>query len=230
MTNTLDSPQVRTVLGRLFAAAAHDHDNEPDTITPGWLASASARQRADVLQSIYMPISEQGGRLLYSLVRAIQPATVVEFGTSFGISTIHLAAGVTDVGAGQVLTTELSSAKISTAQANLTEAGLAGVVTILGGDALDTLAHVTGPIDLVFLDGWKDLCLAVLRLLEPRLASGALVVADDAQNHPYMADYLSYVRNPAHGYVTVLFPVEDGMELSCWTRSAMPATRQAVHR
>lgn len=227
MTNTLDAPQVQAVLGRLFAAAARDHENEPDTLTPGWLASASARQRADALEAIYMPISEQGGRLLYSLVRAIRPATVVEFGTSFGISTIHLAAGVTDAGAGQVLTTELSSAKITTAGANLAEAGVDQVVTILGGDALDTLADVPGPIDLVFLDGWKDLCLPVLRLLEPRLASGALVVADDAVNHPNMADYLSYVRSPSHGYVTVLFPVEDGMELSCWTGSARQANLAA---
>jgi predicted O-methyltransferase YrrM len=220
MANTLDTPQVQSVLGRLFAAAARDHENEPETVTPGWLASASARKRADALEAIYMPISEQGGRLLYSLVRAIRPATVVEFGTSFGISTIHLAAGLTDVGAGQVLTTELSSAKITAAGTNLAEAGLDQVVTIIGGDARDTLADVPGPIGLVFLDGWKDLCLPVLRLLEPRLASGALVVADDAENHPNMADYLSYVRDPSHGYVTVLFPVEDGMELSCWTGSA----------
>jgi predicted O-methyltransferase YrrM len=127
---------------------------------------------------------------------------------------------LTDAGAGRVLTTELSSAKITAAGANLAEAGVDQVVTILGGDALDTLADVPGPIDLVFLDGWKDLCLPVLRLLEPRLGSGALVVADDAENHPNMADYLSYVRDPAHGYVTVLFPVEDGMELSCWTGPA----------
>jgi predicted O-methyltransferase YrrM len=222
MTNTLDTPQVQTVLRRLFAAAARDHEHEPATITPGWLTSASARQRADALEAIYMPISEQGGRLLYSLVRAIRPATIVEFGTSFGISTIHLAAGLTDVGAGRLLTTELSSAKITAAGANLAEAGVDHVVTILDGDALDTLADVPGPIDLVLLDGWKNLCLPVLRLLEPRLGSGALVVADDAENHPNMAEYLSYVRDPAHGYVTVLFPVEDGMELSCWTGAARP--------
>jgi predicted O-methyltransferase YrrM len=67
---------------------------------------------------------------------------------------------------------------------------------------------------LVLLDGWKDLCLPVLRLLEDRLAPGALVVADD-NSFASMADYLSYVRNPANGYVTTDFPVEDGMEISC---------------
>jgi predicted O-methyltransferase YrrM len=90
-------------------------------------------------------------------------------------------------------------------------------VTVLAGDALETLAAVQGPVGLVFLDGWKDLCLPVLRLLEPRLAPGALVVADDVDSHASMADYLAYVRDPANGYVTIAFPVEDGLEVSCWT-------------
>jgi len=73
---------------------------------------------------------------------------------------------------------------------------------------------VPGPIGLVLLDGWKQLCLPVLRLLEPRLAPGALVVADDI-DLPDLGDYLDYVRDPANGYVSVAFPVEDGMEISC---------------
>jgi predicted O-methyltransferase YrrM len=219
MTNTLQDPAVRAVLSRLFDAASRDHENEPD-IDAATFARATAQYRADVLEAVYMPISEPGGRLLYSLVRAARPATVVEFGTSFGISTLHLAAGVADNGAGRVLTTEMSSAKVAAAGANLSEAGLADAVTILPGDALASLKAVTGPVDLLFLDGWKDLCLPVLRLLEPRLTAGALVIADDAVDHPGLADYLAYVRDEAHGYVTTLFPVEDGMEISCCTGPA----------
>jgi predicted O-methyltransferase YrrM len=66
----------------------------------------------------------------------------------------------------------------------------------------------------VLLDGWKDLCLPVLRLLESRLAPGALVVADDTVL-PGVAGYLDYVRDPANGYVSVAFPVDDGMDISC---------------
>jgi predicted O-methyltransferase YrrM len=216
MTNSLNSPKVRAVLDRLFAGAAHDDENEPALEAGSW-STASARQRADARQAIYMPISEPGGRLLYALTRAARPATVVEFGTSFGISTAYLAAAVTDNGTGHVFTTELSPVKIAAAEANLEDAGLAAVVTVLPGDALETLSAVHGPVGLVFLDGWKDLCLPVLRLLEPRLAPGALVVADDVDSHASMADYLAYVRDPAHGYVTIAFPVEDGMEVSCWT-------------
>ena len=89
-------------------------------------------------------------------------------------------------------------------------------MTILAGDARQTLADLPGPVGLVLLDGWKDLCLPVLRLLEPKLAPGALVAADDS-SFASMAGYLEYVREPANGYVTVSFPVEDGVEISSWT-------------
>jgi predicted O-methyltransferase YrrM len=168
------------------------------------------------LQDVYIPISAEAGALLYALTRAIRPRTVVEFGTSFGISTIYLAAAVTDNGTGHVVTTELSDKKIKAAQDNLAQAGVDAAVTILAGDARQTLAELPGPVELVLLDGWKDLCLPVLRLLEPKLAPGALVAADD-NDHAGMAGYLAYVRDPANGYVSVSFPVDDGVEISSWT-------------
>ncbi len=218
MTNTLASPQLAAVLDRLFAASAAQEADEmpaPPRGRASW-AEASAAERADALQDAYIPISAEAGKLLYALIRASRPETVVEFGTSFGISTIYLAAAVTDNGTGHVVTTELSSKKVEAAGSNLREAGVEAAVTILEGDALQTLADVQGPVGLVLLDGWKNLCLPVLRLLEPKLAPGALVAADDI-THAGMADYLDFIRNPANGYVTVAFPVEDGMEISCWT-------------
>jgi predicted O-methyltransferase YrrM len=218
MTNTLASPRLQKVLGGLFAAADRDNETHLPALPPGltsW-AQAPAAQMSDAYEDIYIPISAEAGKLLYALARAIRPATVVEFGTSYGISTLYLAAAVTDNGAGRVFTTELSEKKAGAARASLDEAGVGGAVTILEGDALDTLAGVPGPVELVLLDGWKDLCVPVLKLLEPRLAPGALVAADDI-THASMAGYLEYVRDPAHGYVTVAFPVEDGLELSSWT-------------
>ena len=220
MTSTLTTQPARDVLSRLFAAAETQEAQEA-AAGPGRAPAAparelSAQERADHLQDVYMPVSRDGGRLLYALTRAARPQTVVEFGTSFGISTIHLAAAVIDNGTGHVFTTELSSAKVDQARANLDAAGVDGPVTVLPGDARETLAGVPGPVGLVLLDGWKDLYLPVLRLLEPKLAPGALVVADDT-SFPSVMDYLAYVRDPAHGYATVSFPVEDGMELSSWT-------------
>jgi predicted O-methyltransferase YrrM len=214
MTNTLTTTPVRGVLDRLFAAAARQ-EAEPWPWPAGFpVAEATAQQRADVLETAYLPISAEGGNLLYALIRASRPDTIVEFGTSFGISTIYLAAAVTDNGRGHVLSTELSRTKVAAARANLTEAGLARAVTILLGDARQTLADLPLEVDFLLLDGWKDLCLPVLRLLEDRLAPGALVIADDT-TLPSMSGYLDYVRDPANGYVNVAFPVEDGMEISC---------------
>jgi predicted O-methyltransferase YrrM len=217
MANSLATPQVTDVLDRLFASADLDEHHVPSL--PSGLSSwsqASASQRADALQDCYIPISADAGKLLYSLVRSARPETVVEFGTSFGISTIYLAAAVTDNGLGRVVGTELSARKVDAARANLAEAGLGEAATILPGDALQTLADAPGPIGLVLLDGWKDLCLPVLRLLEPKLAPGAIVAADDI-THATLGEYLTYVRDPVNGYVSVAFPVEDGVEISCWT-------------
>lgn len=210
MTITLREPRVRSVLDRLFAAAS------ADSFDPPWddPQSVDAQERADVMADVYLPISARGGELLYGLVRSSRPETVVEFGTSFGISTLYLGAAVSDNGVGHVYGTEMSAAKVAAARRNLDEAGLGGVVTVLAGDARRTLADVPGPIGFVLLDGWKELCLPVLRDLEPRLAPGALVVADDIELAS-MAGYLDYVRDPANGYVSVAFPVEDGMEISC---------------
>jgi predicted O-methyltransferase YrrM len=213
MTDTLHDPKVRALLDRLFADAARDDEREVIGLTGADHATATAQQHADAMAGHYMPISASGGDLLYALVRASRPETVVEFGTSFAISTTYLAAGVADNGTGHVYGTEMSEAKVAAARANLAEAGLAGNATVLAGDALETLTTVPGEIGLVLLDGWKDLYVPVLRLLEPRLRPGALVVADDS-SFTSVAGYLEYVRDPANGYVTVAFPVEDGMEIS----------------
>lgn len=216
VANTLRTPRDRTVLDRLFAAAAND-DETPRWQRPGvsW-ETATTQERADASEATYMPISRQGGELLYMLVRAGRANSVLEFGTSYGISAIYLAAAVADNGTGHVVTTELNGAEVLAARANLEEARLAERVTILVGDARTTLEDIPGPIDFVLLDGWKDLCLPILRSLESRLAIGALVVADDI-NLPSLSSYLDYVRDSANGYVSVAFPVEDGMEISCWT-------------
>jgi len=211
-STTLEDPRVATALASMFISAEQDDAR----LTPSWptdFAAATPQERADAAAEIVMPISAQGGRLLYTLIRAIRPANVVEFGTSFGISTLHLAAAVRDNGSGHVVTTELSAAKAAAARRTFVEAGLDDLVTVLLGDARETLAG-DSPVDFVLLDGWKDLCLPVLHLLEPRLAPRTLVVADDV-DLPSLRPYLDHVRDSQNGYQSVTFPVEDGMEISC---------------
>jgi predicted O-methyltransferase YrrM len=218
MVNSLQAEPVRDLLGRLFRAADDDELRRPAIAEryPDGFRELDAREQAEAYQELYIPVSPEGGRLLYALIRAARPSTVVEFGTSFGISTIHLAAAVRDNGAGRVISTELNAAKAARARANLAEAGLSDWVTILEGDARQTLATVDAPVGFVLLDGWKDLYLPVLRLLEPRLTAGALILADDTISQAeQMTDYLTYVRDPAHGYLSILFPESDGLEITC---------------
>jgi predicted O-methyltransferase YrrM len=149
-------------------------------------------------------------------VRATRPQTIVEFGMSLGLSGIHLASAVKDNGSGRVVTTELSAAKVAAAKKNFADAGLADVISVLEGDALETLKTIDGPVDFVLLDGWKEFYLPVIKLLEPQLAPGTLIVADNTS----MADtqpYLDYVREAGHGYVSVNFLARDSdsMEITC---------------
>ncbi|GAC67127.1 O-methyltransferase [Gordonia soli] len=227
MATTLDSEPVAGTLERLYAQA-EGQVRRPRSDGPRPSGNAlplsdttqspplsSAQRRADDASESFMAIGRDTGRLLYSLVRATRPTTVVEFGTSFGLSTIHLAAALRDNGGGHIHTTELSASKVAAASATFTDVGLADLITVHAGDALETLADIPAPIDFVVLDGWKDLYLPVIRLLEPRLASGTLILADNAES-PDLADYLEHVRDPANGYTSVNLPgkVGDTVELS----------------
>ena len=220
MTITLDDHRVATALNRMYAAAEAQFASLRNRRSDfDRLEKASAQERADALSDVYMPVTPNAGRLLYTLVRAARPAIVVEFGMSFGISAIHLAAALRDNGTGHVHTTELSSTKVAAAQENFAETGLTDLITIHEGDALSTLADLDGPVDFVLLDGWKELYLPVLQLVQPKLSPGALVVADNTE----MADakpYLEHVRDPASGFVGVSFPVrgDDSMEITCYAQ------------
>ena len=217
MTSTLLDSRVATTLNRMFAEADAQMPLLSELIGRDAVpAESSAQERADALSEFYLPVTPEAGRLLYTLVRASRPATVVEFGMSLGISAIHLASAVRDNGEGRVVTTELNANKVALATRNFADAGLDDLITVLHGDALETLASVDGPVQFVLLDGWKDLYVQVLQLLEPRFAPGALVVADNTSMAGLQA-YLDYVRDPANGYVSVHFPVResDSMEISC---------------
>ena len=214
---TLGDPKVAATLDRMFTESADQFASMRSGSTDfARLESATAQERADALSDYYLPVTPDAGRLLYALVRAARPATVVEFGMSLGISAIHLASAVRDNGSGRVVTTELSAAKVSAAKQTFADVGLDDLIEVLEGDALNTLAELDGPVDFVLLDGWKELYVPVLELLEPRLAPGTLVVADNT-SMAELAPYLDYVRDSANGYVSVSFPARDAdsMEISC---------------
>ena len=214
MTSSLDDPRVRRVLDDMHASA--------DQNDPPLLAKARGKrgaERAALLDDAFIPVSADAGRWLYVLARGSAPGTIVEFGTSFGISTIYLAAAVRDRGTGRVITTELHPGKAERARDYIAATGLADLVDLRVGDALETLQDVRGGVALAFLDGWKELYLPFLRTIERSLLPGAFVVADDLDLFPdALREYLAYVRDPKHGYVSVTLPIGDAMELSVRAR------------
>jgi predicted O-methyltransferase YrrM len=218
MTSTLTSAPVAPLLERLFA--------EADEAAAGLRAMAAAlpagelarlmRSKTDYLDFYTrlkdqpLPVSRATGTLLYMLARHAGARSVVEFGTSFGLSTLHLAAALRDNGGGRLVTCEFEPSKVERARANIAAGGLADLVEIRAGDALQTLrADLPESIDLVLLDGAKALYPEILALLEGHLRPGALVVADNADDSP---DYLARVRAPGGGYLST--PFADDVEVS----------------
>ena len=156
----------------------------------------------------YFAVSPESGRFLYTCARACKARLIVEFGTSMGISTIHLAAALRDMGGGELIGTEFVPSKVARARANLEAAGLQDLVDIREGDARETLRHVEGEIDMVLLDGAFTLYHEVIKLLEPKLRPGALIIAENAFEQ--VDGYLAYVRDPNNGYLSQSIPINEG--------------------
>jgi predicted O-methyltransferase YrrM len=215
---TINQTQVQDVLSRLYAEA-QANDSKVQAEEQALLSAAGGVIDDQILQSIndrtFMAVAPEVGRLIYLLVRSRRPALVVEFGTSFGLSAIHIASGLRDNGVGHLITTEQSAAKASRAAVHIEQAGLSDLVEVRQGDAFQTLAGVK-EIDLLLLDGWKPLYLPLLKQLEPALTPGCLIIADDVISlSAKVAPYLAYVRDvAANGYVSCEIPLDDGLELS----------------
>lgn len=162
------------------------------------------------LKDLWLPVSRETGLLLYMLARSSRARTIVEFGTSFGISTLHLAAALRDNGGGRLITTEFEPSKVEQARRHLDAGGLADLVEIRQGDALKTLAtDLPEQVDLLLLDGAKSLYPDILSLLEGSLRPGSFIVADNADDSP---DYLERVRASGSGYLSI--PFAEDVELS----------------
>ncbi len=217
--NSLEDPKISSHLVQLHAAAKRDMRVFARAIPAMLVGLAKGRSVQEsvkpYLKDAFIPVGPEQGVALYQFARAMNARRIVEFGASFGISTIYLAAAVRDNGGGQVITTEMEPRKIAKARENYRIAGVDSEIRLLEGDALQTLRDVEGPIDLLFLDGWKEACLPVLELLEPRFRPGSAIFCDNIKSFKkILKPYVDYVRRPDGNYSSVLLPLGDGMEYS----------------
>ena len=152
----------------------------------------------------------------YLLCRSLRATRVVEAGTSFGISTMYLAAAVRDnkVENGVVIGTEHELSKAEIARQNFREAGLSDYIDLREGDLRQTLQDVGGPVDFMLVDIW-DVALPALELVSSSLRTGAIVACDNttAAIDEYRG-YFDFVNDPSNRFRTMTVPFEGGFELT----------------
>jgi len=156
----------------------------------------------------------------YQVCRSIDARHIVEVGTSYGVSTLYLAAAVRDNvraggGHGVVIGTEYEPAKASAARANFQQAGLSDFIDLRAGDLRETLREIDGPVDFMLVDIWIAMARPALELVAPHLKRGALVICDNTEQ--YRAEYAAYfafLNDPLHGFRTMTLPFAGGLEFS----------------
>ena len=145
-------------------------------------------------KDVYLSISKEQGEDLKRLIKKNNLKNIVEFGTSFGISTLFLVLGVIET-KGRIITTELIESKAEKAIENFKKAGVNDLIEVRIGDALETLKNHNAPIDLLFLDGWKDLYLPVFQMLESNFHTNTFIYVDNADMAETQAFLQTVSRN-----------------------------------
>jgi predicted O-methyltransferase YrrM len=199
-------PLVDPVIERVLADfERRAEDEQRRTLAPG-----------TDLDELLLCVGRDVGMLLYLLATGGQARRILELGTSYGYSTVWLAAAARATG-GKVTSLELKEFKIEQARQALTRAGLSTRVEFHAGDCLDTLQALAGPFDFVLLDVWKDLYLPCFELVHPKLAPGGVIIADNmllpAVVRPQAEAYRARVRK-AGDMDSVLLDIGNGIEVS----------------
>jgi predicted O-methyltransferase YrrM len=177
------------------------------------LNEEQVRQRLD---EFLLPVGRAAGTLMNLIIKGGSARRILEVGSSYGYSTVWLAEAARAI-EGTVISLELRAAKTEYARAQLARAQLERFVEFRVGDALASLAALGGPFDFVLLDLWKDLYVPVFELLHPKLAPGAIIVADNMLQpesaRAHARAYRERVRT-APGMSSVLLAVGNGLEVS----------------
>jgi predicted O-methyltransferase YrrM len=218
----LEDDRVATVLRRLYGEANRQHLSIIRHFLPHTLTYLRRRfmpfsenEMGGFYADKYIAIVEGQGAFAYLTARALRAHTVVEFGTSFGLSTLWLAAAVRANGGGRVVTTEIVPEKARIARRNFEDAGLADLIDVREGNAIESLATDPADIDFVLNDGFPMRALDLVKLLAPRIRPGGVVLTDDAGGfRGNYKDYLAYMRDRANGFDSMLIPLKTGTEYS----------------
>ncbi|OAA57578.1 O-methyltransferase, family 3 [Niveomyces insectorum RCEF 264] len=189
----------------------------------------------DVMRDKSIALERDKAEYVYQLCRATGATTIVEAGTSYGVSTIYLAlAAAANAREGRgnasggarrprVIATEHEPAKAVQARANWQAcgAGVADVIDLREGDLRETLKNDVADVDFLLLDIWTPMALPTLKLVQPNMRRGAVVITDNTEKAVKgYADLLSYLRGPESGFVSANVPFTGGLEMSVYLPQA----------
>jgi predicted O-methyltransferase YrrM len=218
--SALRDPELESLLAGLHARSdAQDAAMRSfDARRTGQAEPVAAKEARAFLSNKLVALDSDKAEFCYQLCRANDARRIVEIGTSYGVSTLYLAAAVRDNvhasgGSGVVIGTEYEPNKAAAARAHFEQAALGHLIDLREGDLRQTLKEIDGPVDFMLVDIWITMARPALELVTPHLRSGAIVIADNtAQYRSEYADYFALLD--AHGFRTMTLPFDGGLEMS----------------
>ncbi|MEP2935771.1 MAG: class I SAM-dependent methyltransferase [Gilvibacter sp.] len=171
----MQTQQITNIIAELYTDAKYDKLR----MIKGMAQSVFRPIQPKDFEDAYLPISNKQGIELVQLIKKNNLKNIVEFGTSFGISTLFLAQGVLETN-GHVITTELLKSKVEIAKGNFRKAGVENLIDVRIGDALETLKNHSKAIDLLLLDGWMNLYQPLFEMLESNFHKNTIIYVDNA--------------------------------------------------
>ncbi len=124
-----------------------------------------------------MNVPREDGRMLRLLAESIHAQKVIEIGTSNGYSGLWFSLALAKTG-GHLTTFDMDPGRSALARANFQKAGVEKMITMVFGDAHETLLkNVEGPVDLVFIDADKPGYLDYLKKMLPLVRPGGLILS-----------------------------------------------------
>jgi predicted O-methyltransferase YrrM len=221
----LNDPKLERLLDRLHErseaqrSAIRAHYDERDKAVDRPPQEQAVLTKGFLADKLYA-LDRDKAEFCYQLCRAIDARRVIELGTSYGVSTLYLAAAVRDNiraagGSGVVIGTEYEPEKARAAREHFSEAGLSSFIDLREGDLRETLRQVEGPIDFILSDIWHPVVRPALELTVPHLRPSAVVITDNTEiDRSAYADFFAFINDPASHFQTMTLPFSGGLEMS----------------
>jgi predicted O-methyltransferase YrrM len=168
-------------------------------------------------QRNWLNTTEGDAMMLRILAESAGAKRGLEVGSANGFGAINMGIAFERTG-GHLYTLEIDPQSVKECRENLKKVGLENTVTCIEGDALKTLPTLEGEFDFVFIDALKRDYLKYLKLIEPKLKPGTVIVGDNViQSARAMRDFLDYIQeSPNYDTVIIRASMEknDGMSVS----------------